>query len=82
MRAWNSLASGRSYWQKQPSVGNTLVLQQVGSALEGHTRLMADLLIERLGSEPFSWGGGSLADVGTLAKDAIMALEQQRGLGD
>ena len=27
---------------------------------------MADLLIERLGGQPFSRGGGSIADTGTL----------------
>jgi fido (protein-threonine AMPylation protein) len=31
-----------------------------------HARMMADLLIERLGGKPFSWGGGSLADRGSL----------------
>lgn len=39
-----------------------------------HARLMADLLIERLGGEPFSWGGGSLADVGELRARYIAAL--------
>ncbi|WP_316237031.1 mobile mystery protein B [Bradyrhizobium sp. SZCCHNR1015] len=40
-----------------------------------HVRLMADLLIERLGGEPFSWGGGSLADVGTLRARYVAALQ-------
>lgn len=40
-----------------------------------HARLMADLLIELLGGEPFSWGGGSLADVGELRKAYIAALQ-------
>src|SRR5690606_30733204 len=31
-----------------------------------HARLVADLLIERLGGEVFSWGGGSLTDIGAL----------------
>ena len=39
-----------------------------------HARLMADLLIERLGGEPFSWGGGSLADVGELRARYVAAL--------
>jgi Fic-DOC domain mobile mystery protein B len=39
-----------------------------------HARMMADLLIERLGGEPFSWGGGSLADVGTLRAQYVAAL--------
>jgi Fic-DOC domain mobile mystery protein B len=39
-----------------------------------HTRLMADLLIERLGGEPFSWGGGALADTGELRTRYIEAL--------
>lgn len=39
-----------------------------------HARLMADLLIEALGGEPFSWGGGSLADVGELRTRYVEAL--------
>jgi Fic-DOC domain mobile mystery protein B len=40
-----------------------------------HARMMADLLIERLGEKPFSWGGGSLADVGTLRAHYVAALK-------
>lgn len=39
-----------------------------------HARMMADLLIERLDGEPFSWGGGGLADVGTLRDRYVTAL--------
>ncbi len=39
-----------------------------------HARMMADLLIERLGGKPFSWGGGILADVGTLRTTYVNAL--------
>ncbi|MFC0804742.1 mobile mystery protein B [Ensifer sp. P24N7] len=39
-----------------------------------HARLAADLLIEHLGGEPFSWGGGSLADVGELRARYVAAL--------
>jgi Fic-DOC domain mobile mystery protein B len=39
-----------------------------------HARLAADLLIERLGGERFSWGGGSLADVGELRARYVAAL--------
>ncbi|CAH2400870.1 mobile mystery protein B [Mesorhizobium escarrei] len=39
-----------------------------------HARLMADLLIERLGGEPFSWGGGGLADTGELRTRYVGAL--------
>jgi Fic-DOC domain mobile mystery protein B len=39
-----------------------------------HARLMADLLIERLGGVHFSWGGGSLADVGELRRQYVAAL--------
>jgi hypothetical protein len=35
---------------------------------------MADLLIERLGSELFSWGGGGLADTGDLRTTYVKAL--------
>jgi mobile mystery protein B len=39
-----------------------------------HARLMADLLVEWLGGQPFSWGSGSLADVGELRTKYIEAL--------
>ena len=39
-----------------------------------HARLMADLLAERLGQQPFSWGGGTLHDVGELRTTYIAAL--------
>lgn len=39
-----------------------------------HARLAADLLIQRLGGEPFSWGGGSLADVGQQRARYVAAL--------
>jgi Fic-DOC domain mobile mystery protein B len=39
-----------------------------------HARMMADLVIERFGGEAFSWGGGSLADVGTLRNQYVAAL--------
>jgi Fic-DOC domain mobile mystery protein B len=44
-----------------------------------HARLMADLLIERLGGQPFSWGGGSLIDVGTLRAHYVAALQAADG---
>jgi Fic-DOC domain mobile mystery protein B len=40
-----------------------------------HARMMADLVIERLGGRAFSWGGGSLADVGTLRNQYVAALK-------
>jgi Fic-DOC domain mobile mystery protein B len=40
-----------------------------------HTRLMADLLAERLGVESFTWGGGSLNDVGQLRARYVAALK-------
>jgi Fic-DOC domain mobile mystery protein B len=40
-----------------------------------HARLMADLVIERLGGKPFTWGGGSLGDVGELRKRYVAALK-------
>jgi Fic-DOC domain mobile mystery protein B len=39
-----------------------------------HARLMADLLIERLGGQGFTWGGVSLANVGELRKSYVAAL--------
>lgn len=39
-----------------------------------HARLAADLLVERLAGEPFSWGGGRLADVGQLRARYVTAL--------
>lgn len=44
-----------------------------------HARLMADLLVEKLGGEPFSWGGGSLADVGELRARYVAALQAADG---
>lgn len=40
-----------------------------------HARMMADLLIERLGEKPFSWGGGSLADIGIVRAHYVAALK-------
>jgi Fic-DOC domain mobile mystery protein B len=39
------------------------------------SRLMADLLIEKLGGEPFSWGSGSLTTEGELRTAYIAALQ-------
>ncbi len=39
------------------------------------TRLMADLLVEHLGQEPFSWGRTSLTDVGETRTRYIAALK-------
>lgn len=44
-----------------------------------HARLMADLLVERLGGEVFTWGGGTLADVGTLRHAYVDALRRADG---
>jgi Fic-DOC domain mobile mystery protein B len=44
-----------------------------------HARMMADLLIERLGGQPFSWGGGSLVDVSTLRTKYVSALQAADG---
>lgn len=40
-----------------------------------HARLVADMLIEQLGGEPFSWGGGTLRDIGALRKDYVRTLQ-------
>jgi Fic-DOC domain mobile mystery protein B len=40
-----------------------------------HARMIADLLIEKLGGEPFSWGSGSIHDTGTLRATYINALK-------
>lgn len=39
-----------------------------------HARMMADLLVERLGGQSFTWGGGTLHDVGELRKQYVGAL--------
>jgi Fic-DOC domain mobile mystery protein B len=39
-----------------------------------HARLLADLLVQRLGGQPFSWGSGSLADIGNLRARYVAAL--------
>jgi Fic-DOC domain mobile mystery protein B len=40
-----------------------------------HARMMADLLIGKLGREPFSWGSGSIRDTGSLRTHYIDALK-------
>ena len=44
-----------------------------------HARMMADLLVERLGGKAFSWGGGSLTDIGTLRTKYVAALKAADG---
>ena len=39
-----------------------------------HTRLMADLFIEKLGGQSFSWGGGALMDEGEMRSRYVVAL--------
>lgn len=39
-----------------------------------HARLIADLLIEKLGGQPFTWGGGSLEKAGNIRAQYIAAL--------
>jgi fido (protein-threonine AMPylation protein) len=39
-----------------------------------HARMMADLLVERLSGDSFTWGDGRLADVGTLRTQYVDAL--------
>ncbi len=40
-----------------------------------HSRQMADLLLDRLGGVPFTWGGGGLMEVSELRKNYIAALK-------
>jgi Fic-DOC domain mobile mystery protein B len=40
-----------------------------------HARMMADLLIEKLGGEPFTWGSGTLHETGALRKAYVSALQ-------
>jgi len=44
-----------------------------------HARLMADLLVMRLGQERFSWGRESLRDAGSMRKRYIAALQAADG---
>lgn len=41
-----------------------------------HARLTADLLVRRLGGAAFSWGGGSIADIGAIRRAYIGALRE------
>ena len=41
-----------------------------------HARMMADLLIEKLGGEPFTWGSGSIHDTGMLRDAYVKALRE------
>jgi Fic-DOC domain mobile mystery protein B len=38
------------------------------------TRLLADVLITRLGGRPFSWGGGHIGDMGAIRQRYVAAL--------
>lgn len=40
-----------------------------------HARMMADLLVERLGKSRFTWGSKSLADANDTRKNYIVALQ-------
>ncbi len=44
-----------------------------------HARLMADILVELLGGEPFTWGGGNLVDDGKLRAAYMSALRAADG---
>jgi Fic-DOC domain mobile mystery protein B len=44
-----------------------------------HAREMADLLIERLGGDAFTWGSGSLQDTGALRAKYVNALKAADG---
>ncbi|MEO0872417.1 MAG: Fic family protein, partial [Pseudomonadota bacterium] len=39
-----------------------------------HARMMADLVLRRLGAPSLSWGGGSLADLNELRRAYVDAL--------
>ena len=39
-----------------------------------HARMMADLLVRRLGKPALTWGGGALADIGDLRRAYVAAL--------
>lgn len=41
-----------------------------------HARMMADLLVQRLGNQPFSWGGQNLQDIGALRQAYVEALRR------
>jgi Fic-DOC domain mobile mystery protein B len=41
-----------------------------------HSRLMADLLVEKLDDQPFGWGGGNLQATGELRQRYIDALRR------
>jgi Fic-DOC domain mobile mystery protein B len=40
-----------------------------------HARMMADLLIEKLGGKPFTWGSGTLHETGALRDAYVSALQ-------
>ena len=44
-----------------------------------HSRLMADLLVQQLGDDPFSWGGASLTETSELRSEYIGALRAADG---
>jgi Fic-DOC domain mobile mystery protein B len=40
-----------------------------------HSRMMADLLVEKLGGKPFTWGSVSISDPGILRETYVRALQ-------
>jgi Fic-DOC domain mobile mystery protein B len=40
-----------------------------------HARMMADLLIEKLGGQPFTWGSGTIHETGALRDAYVAALQ-------
>jgi len=41
-----------------------------------HARMMADLIVQQAGEEPFSWGGGGLTNTSELRVQYIKALQE------
>ena len=77
------------FWLKEKTYSNDEIaarlhhrLTQIHPFPDGngrHARMMADLLLERLGEKPFSWGSGNLKDAGTLREQYVAALRAADG---
>lgn len=80
-----SVFDDAAYWIKNQTYGRDELSVRVHHRLVAthpfpngngrHTRLFADLLVERLGGEAFTWGRGKLADVGKIRTEYIAALK-------
>lgn len=82
----SQLMSDAAYWLAQQTYGPTELAVRVHHGLVlihpfangngRHARMMADLVLRRLGQPALSWGGGSLNDISALRRAYVDALRR------